>query len=584
MSDIEKLVERAIGGDTDAYTELYKISRRQVYFTCLGLLKNETDADDLMQETFFTVMVKLPELKDKSSFQSWINRIAVNKCKNFLDKKTDFSYEEKFEETDNEPADEEITLPDEYIENEEKRKIIMNIIMNSLSDVQRQTIILYYYNQMTAAEIAEEMDCPLGTVTYRLSTSRKVIEKEVLKYEEISNECLHAVLPVPFLTMLLNAEEKSEGIRLSLPDIDFSSALQTASNISSAATSAVTSTTLSTAIATVTQALGAKAIAAITAVVVGGGVTAYYISEKFEDAAPTEEYVYNGLLDEDTYFTNSNEKEHNLIFPTEQTTATTEAFTATEETLQIDENTTENTVVTDNITTTASGITTSIYSTTPKTVTSEVTTNIITVTSKKITTTASEVTTGIYETTPKTVTSEVTTNIITDTSEIITTTASKTTATAVTEATTVTEAKEIWQTGYRDLIGSLQNSYYALNDIHGDSTPELIVKETSSSSVIVYKIYTCDENGEPIYKGDVSSTLGVIGTFSDDGQLAYTSFAQHTGTCTYYSIDLSGETVVTEFLGESVLSDGVVYDRSEYFSSFEMTDVSDTSVIDSWMN
>ena len=136
MADIEKIVDKAVTGDKNAYTELYKLSYRQIYFTCLGLVKNRNDAEDITQETFLIIIKKLPKLKEKSKFHSWVKTIAINNCKKFLGSTSDISYEEKFEELDSELTDEELTLPDEYIEKQEKRKIIMNIIMDSLSDVQ----------------------------------------------------------------------------------------------------------------------------------------------------------------------------------------------------------------------------------------------------------------------------------------------------------------------------------------------------------------------------------------------------------------------------------------------------------------
>ncbi|MGN0623363.1 MAG: RNA polymerase sigma factor, partial [Oscillospiraceae bacterium] len=79
MSDIEKYVEKAIAGDQEAFAKLYELSKRQVYFTCLKLLKNEHDAQDITQEVYITVLKKLSILTDRSSFQPWVNRIAVNK-------------------------------------------------------------------------------------------------------------------------------------------------------------------------------------------------------------------------------------------------------------------------------------------------------------------------------------------------------------------------------------------------------------------------------------------------------------------------------------------------------------------------
>ena len=98
MSDIEKYVDDAINGDSDAFAKLYELSKRQVYFTCLKFLKNEQDAQDIMQEVYITVLKKLSTLADKTSFQPWINCICVNKCKNFLKSKRTVSLDEMQEE------------------------------------------------------------------------------------------------------------------------------------------------------------------------------------------------------------------------------------------------------------------------------------------------------------------------------------------------------------------------------------------------------------------------------------------------------------------------------------------------------
>lgn len=286
MTELEELIQKAIDGDSSAYTQLYKLSCRQVYFTCLGFVKNESDAEDLMQETFFTVMLKLPALNDRNSFQAWVNRIAINKCKNFLAKRTNISIEEEFGETGNELSDEEISLPDEYVDDEEKRKIIMDIIMTKLSDVQRQTIIMYYYDEMTTAEIAEEMECPIGTITYRLSSARKAIEKEILKYEEINKDRLHTFLPIPFLTQLFRTE--AENLKMSKPDL--SSIVPSVVNMSTAA--ATPGETV--------HSIGSKVIAAVTAIVFAGGTASYYVEKYHKEKIDTSPgYEYYALLDKE---------------------------------------------------------------------------------------------------------------------------------------------------------------------------------------------------------------------------------------------------------------------------------------------
>lgn len=277
MTEIEELVQKAIDGDSSAYTALYKLARRQVYFTCLSLVKNQADAEDLMQETFFTVMVKLPTLTDKNSFQAWTNRIAVNKCKNFLAKRTNLSYEEEIEDNGLEIPDEDIALPDEYVNDEEKRKIIMDIIMTELSDVQRLTIIMFYYNEMSAAEIAEIMEVPVGTVTYRLSSARKVIKNHILKYEKENDDRLHIVLPIPFLTSLLNAEAESL-------------------NISQLATSAANAAQAVASAGEPVHSTFSRIIACISAAIIGISVAGGTMSQM---DSSEEGYAYYEALDEE---------------------------------------------------------------------------------------------------------------------------------------------------------------------------------------------------------------------------------------------------------------------------------------------
>ena len=210
MSDIEKYVEDAINGDSEAFSKLYEVSKRQVYFTCLRFLKNEQDAQDIMQEVYITVIKKLPELTDKKRFQAWVNRVAVNKCKNFLKSKRTVSLDEMQDDENYPEIPDDNLLPEEYVLNAAKRQIVLDIMEKALSDIQYQTVIMFYFDNMSVAEIAEITESPVGTVTYRLNAARAKIKKGVLNYEEKNKDKLHTIVPIiPFLTMLLNAEADS---------------------------------------------------------------------------------------------------------------------------------------------------------------------------------------------------------------------------------------------------------------------------------------------------------------------------------------------------------------------------------------
>lgn len=213
-NQLKELVEKAKQGDYAAFGELYSVSSRQVYFTCISFLGNEEDAKDVMQDVFITAYEKLSSLNDAEKFFPWINRIAVNLCKKFLIKKPAVFME--IENAANELTEEnENFLPEEYITQKEKRKLVMDIMRNTLSDIQYKTVILYYFNGLPVEEIADIMECPPGTVKYRLSVARAKIRDGVDAYENRSGDKLYSVVGLPLLMRLLYAEADS----IDVPDM-----------------------------------------------------------------------------------------------------------------------------------------------------------------------------------------------------------------------------------------------------------------------------------------------------------------------------------------------------------------------------
>lgn len=201
---IRRLVLQAGHGDRAAFGELYEETGRSVYFNCLKLIGNAQQAEDITQDTFMKALEKLDSLKEPENFSAWVNRIAINNCKMYF-RKNPRTAEEESEKIIDDTPDSEL-IPDDYADSEEKRRIIMNIIDTTLTDEQRQTIVLYYFDMMSVAEIAEIMDCSVGTVTSRLSAARKKIREAVLIYEKKNNDRLHAVMPIPVLSKIFMQE------------------------------------------------------------------------------------------------------------------------------------------------------------------------------------------------------------------------------------------------------------------------------------------------------------------------------------------------------------------------------------------
>lgn len=202
--DVRALVARVVSGDMKAFEVIYQNTYRQVYYTCMSFLKNEQNVYDVMQDTYIMALTHLQQLENPERITAWLNTIAVNKCRQFLGKKMPVQLDEAtstnlLEENDN-------FLPESYVLNAEKRKIILNIMQEELSAVQYQTIIMYYFDGMSTSEIAACMECPEGTVSYRLSAARGKIKAGVQRYENTSGVKLYSSGTTALLTAVFLAE------------------------------------------------------------------------------------------------------------------------------------------------------------------------------------------------------------------------------------------------------------------------------------------------------------------------------------------------------------------------------------------
>lgn len=218
--NISHLVEKIKKGDNKSFEKLYKLTEREVWFTCISFLKNETTAQDIMQETYITAFLKIQSLEKSSQIRSWLNRIAVNKCKNYLKGKGERQLDDEIFENQA-IVDERISIPEEYISDKAKREIILSIIQEVLSDVQYQTVIMHYFNEMTVDEIAEVFECSRGTVLSRLNYSRAKMKTAIEDYENKSGDKLHGVVFVPFFTTIFREQAKSlkvPSITITLPN------------------------------------------------------------------------------------------------------------------------------------------------------------------------------------------------------------------------------------------------------------------------------------------------------------------------------------------------------------------------------
>jgi RNA polymerase sigma-70 factor (ECF subfamily) len=180
----EELVARSKTGDTESFNQLVKRWERPIFALAYRTLGREEDARDVTQETFLRAFRALGGFKGDAKFSSWLYRIALNLCRDWMrkDRRAPLvaipeGIDVEQLATDREPTE---TIEDLAARAELTRGVAA--AMEKLPAEQRQAIILKEYHGLTFQEIADLMKCPLSTVKTRvyqgLSTLRKQLGEQ----------------------------------------------------------------------------------------------------------------------------------------------------------------------------------------------------------------------------------------------------------------------------------------------------------------------------------------------------------------------------------------------------------------------
>ena len=274
MKKIKELVSSAKSGNKKSFDKLYELTHNDVWYNCLSLLKDEENAKDIMQETYITAFLKLDTLKDEEKFCGWVTTIAVNLCKKKLKGKVEYQIDDEVLITEAET--DELMLPEKYITKTEKRKVLLQIMEDTLSFNQYQTVLMFYFDEMSISEIAQGLEISEGTVKSRLNSSRAKMKTAIEDYEKKSGDKLHGVVVVPFFTTIFKEEAKS----LAVPNITIK--LPNGQTLATSATkgfaTGAKSTVSSIVKATATATVKTKVIAVVCGATILAGTSAVGIS------------------------------------------------------------------------------------------------------------------------------------------------------------------------------------------------------------------------------------------------------------------------------------------------------------------
>lgn len=177
----EELVARTVAGDADSFNQLIKRWERPIYALAYRVIGREEDARDVCQETFLRAFRALPGFKGQAKFSSWLYRIALNLCRDWIRRQRRTPVVAAPEGVDIiELAAEQ--GPVESIEELVSRRQLSEWVasaMQELPEEQRTAIILKEYHGLTFQEIADLQGCPLSTVKTRLYQGLSVLRREL---------------------------------------------------------------------------------------------------------------------------------------------------------------------------------------------------------------------------------------------------------------------------------------------------------------------------------------------------------------------------------------------------------------------
>jgi RNA polymerase sigma-70 factor (ECF subfamily) len=181
--EVQEIIQRALSGDQDAFTQLLNRHKRLAYQLALGIVKNPTEADDLVQESFIKAFASLARYNPQYAFTTWLCKIVSNHCLDHLRRKKirACSLDEPLPGRSGGIKRE---IPDwsrnpEWLLVRKQRTLSIDQAIDSLPPRYKKVIVLRHKEDRSYEEIAEILNIPLGTVKAQIFRARELLKKRL---------------------------------------------------------------------------------------------------------------------------------------------------------------------------------------------------------------------------------------------------------------------------------------------------------------------------------------------------------------------------------------------------------------------
>lgn len=159
----ELIFKKAVEGDRESFYKLIEPIKENLYKVAFVYLKNEDDALDCIHEAIIKAIKALPTLNEPQYFNTWMSKITINICKNYIKKN------KKVILVDIKDYENNIPTQENDFENTED----IQIALNKLNEKERELIVMRYLDDMPLKHISEITTVPLGTIKSRLNRTLK---------------------------------------------------------------------------------------------------------------------------------------------------------------------------------------------------------------------------------------------------------------------------------------------------------------------------------------------------------------------------------------------------------------------------